>query len=91
MTVMTHLANLSKRLTKAYRQHSSAVCAQSGSDTHENLKRGHSTGSDSLEKIAFDMYQEIIEHDEKHPDEIPPSSDARRMYGDRLRKLGVVL
>lgn len=47
--------------------------------------------ADSLEKVARDMYHEIEEHDAKHPDEVPQADDARRLYGDRLHKLGVIL
>lgn len=37
------------------------------------------------------MYREIIDHDAKHPDEVPPADDKRALYGDRLRALGVAL
>lgn len=37
------------------------------------------------------MYREIIDHDEKHPDEVPPADDKRALYGDRLQALGVAL
>lgn len=47
--------------------------------------------SDTLEKIARDMYREIEEHDAKHPDEVPRADDTHRLYGDRLHKLGVIL
>lgn len=45
---------------------------------------------DTLEKIARDMYREIIYWDETHPDEIP-AKDEKALYGKRLRALGVVL
>ncbi len=45
---------------------------------------------DTLEKIARDMYREIIYWDELHPSEIP-AKEERALYGDRLHKLGVVL
>lgn len=46
---------------------------------------------DTLEAVARDMYQEIIECDEKHPDEVPDANEEGKMYGQRLRKLGVVV
>ena len=46
---------------------------------------------DSVEKVCRDMYREIIDHDARHPDEVPPADDTRALYGDRLRALGVVL
>lgn len=45
--------------------------------------------SDTLEQVALDMYREILEHDKKHPDEMPPADDERVMYGHRLEVLGV--
>ena len=45
---------------------------------------------DTLEKIARDMYREIIYWDELHPNEIP-AKDEKALYGKRLRALGVVL
>lgn len=51
----------------------------------------NSADVDTLEKIARDMYREIEEHDAKHPDEVPHANEQRRLYGDRLHKLGVVL
>lgn len=48
-------------------------------------------GVDSVEKVCRDMYREIIDHDAKHPDEVPPADDKRALYGDRLRALGVAL
>ncbi len=45
--------------------------------------------SDTLERLALDMYREILEHDKKHPDEMPPADDERVMYGHRLEALGV--
>ena len=45
---------------------------------------------DTLEKIARDMYREIIYWDETHPDEIP-AKDEKALYGKRLRALGVAL
>lgn len=58
---------------------------------HEGLYPQNSADVDTLEKIARDMYREIISHDEKHPDEVPPASDKRAAYGDRLAALGVQL
>ena len=57
----------------------SGQCPQNGADV------------DTLEKIARDMYREIEEHDAKHPDEVPSAHEERRLYGDRLHKLGVAL
>lgn len=51
----------------------------------------NSADVDSVEKVCRDMYREIIEHDEKHPDEVPPADDKRALYGDRLQALGVRL
>lgn len=45
---------------------------------------------DTLEKIARDMYREIIWWDEQHPGEVP-AHDESALYGSRLRKLGVTL
>lgn len=47
--------------------------------------------SDSLESVALDMYREIIAHDERHPDEMPPADDERAAYGTRLNALGVAV
>lgn len=46
---------------------------------------------DGVEKVCRDMYREIIDHDAKHPDEVPPADGTRALYGDRLRALGVAL
>lgn len=51
----------------------------------------NSADVDTLEKIARDMYREIEEHDARHPDEVPRAHEERRLYGDRLHRLGVAL
>lgn len=45
--------------------------------------------ADSVEQVALDMLDEIIERDERHPDEMPVPDEERRMYATRLNRLGV--
>lgn len=49
----------------------------------------HDEPTDSLEQVAIDMFDEIVRHDERHPDEVPPDDDERSMYASRLSDLGV--
>lgn len=58
---------------------------------HKDVYPQNSADVDSVEKVCRDMYREIIDHDEKHPDEVPPADDKRALYGDRLQALGVAL
>ena len=45
---------------------------------------------DSVEQVALDMLDEILEWDSRHPDEMPDAGDESKCYASRLRRLGVV-
>lgn len=74
----------------AYKTPSPDGCNEDG-EWYSTSNSDQDEPSDILEKIARDMYREIEDHDAKHPDEVPRADDTRRLYGDRLHKLGVVL
>lgn len=60
-------------------------------DEYQQRRAVAPSDADSVEKVCRDMYWEIIDHDAKHPDEVPPADDKRALYGARLQALGVVL
>ena len=45
---------------------------------------------DSVELVALDMLDEILEWDSRHPDEMPDAGDESKCYASRLRRLGVI-
>lgn len=44
-------------------------------------------GADSVEKVCRDMYREIIDHDAKHPDEVPPKYVVRKLMPVEFERL----